>query len=203
MVNNELLIKENLKKFLVKMLEVEDSYEILTFIFEYHVNKEDVNFNEILEHVGRAFKFDPNSLLGYFLIDEDLEFNKLGLNQSTYRNAFKLVSKLKIKYSGVLKKASQKALDPFLLIGGEVNVKQNESTHRIMFERADGLKLDANFKPESLLPISILLTHGLMQSLKVGIFNLDEGMINHYLTVTEELNEFLRAKLESEKEKND
>src|SRR5688572_6408734 len=110
-MNNQQIVN-NLKSFLTVMVEVEDSHEVLQYIFEYYISRDDKSFQEMIEHLSKVFKINPHTLIDYLFADEDVTFESLSLNVPKYRNAFKLVSKIKLKYGRILYNSFQKDQDP-------------------------------------------------------------------------------------------
>lgn len=190
-------IKSVLVEILLKMKEVEDHNEVLAYVFDYYLSTSSNNIElpRLRSHLERVFNFNSQSLFEVLLFEEDIRLEELDLPQGNYKNLYKLIRKLKMKYGQIIDDAIVREQDPFSIFGADINVRQNESTHRMKIIRGDGKSLNLNFKPDTLMPVMMILTQALDRSIRQGVFNLNQEVIRRYISTNENINTLLKELL--------
>lgn len=178
-------IVDNFKEFICEIEVIDDSLEIIEYIFDYHFKYNDnLIIHELADHISTALKINdqsflnPDMLLDYLTIDKILECSEV---EEKHHHILSFLNKIKRKYGPVVRQSQVMASNPFGMSGMDINIKNNSSIHNLTIIRGDGEHISLNVESKDLMLTNLVLTRSLKQAIEKGIFSFDYQMIKDYL----------------------
>lgn len=189
--------KLNLEELLKQLKRSPLDYQMIEVVLKGGLNSNNFSLGEFNQQFNNYFHSNPALFQEYMEVPQIFSIADLSLDSPTYKKALDFINNIKLTYGSRIRKFIIASRDPFIISSVETNIAHNETSHTIKFERGDGEALNGTFKPASLMAILASLTGALRFSLERGIFNIDQNVLDLYLSESAELKKSLEELMES------